>query len=225
MAGTWILEPYYYAVLDESDGCFYFVGSYDYYTNGVTGTVHSVSGGEYTGKIFQVQTGNYGRTWSSIASQVKKVKFVDKIRPYRTREWFRGFVNCTEMDLAKLDTSNVTDMNLMFYDCRSLTSLDVSTFDTSNVVNLSQVFQLCSGLQSLDVSSFDTSKATDTGYLFYGCSGLTSLDVSNFDTSNVTSMRSMFGGCENLTSLDLSNFNTSKVTSFSETFVSCKKLE
>ena len=126
--------------------------------------------------------------------------------------------------LENLDTSNVTNMGLMFDTCKKVTSLDVSKFDTSNVTNMSSMFQHCSGLTSLNVSKFDTSKVTDMRYMFSSCSGLTSLDVSKFDTSKVTNMYSMFSSCTGLTSLDLSNFDTSKVTDMSSMFNECRGL-
>ncbi len=47
---------------------------------------------------------------------------------------FFGFSNLQEIEhLEYLDTSNVTDMSKMFYDCTSLTTLDLSSFNTSNV--------------------------------------------------------------------------------------------
>ena len=130
----------------------------------------------------------------------------------------------TSFDLSKYDTSNVTNMYRMFYDCSGLTSLDVSKFDTSNVTDMSQMFYDCSGLTSLDVSNFDTSKVTDMSYMFNSCNSLTSLDLSNFDTSMVTDMDSMFRDCSGLTTLDLSNFDTSKVTDILLMFAGCSSL-
>ena len=83
----------------------------------------------------------------------------------------------TKIDLSEWYTSDITDMNRLFYNCSSLTSLDLSNFDTSNV--------------------------TSMDYMFDGCSSLTSLDLSNFDTSNVTSMNSMFSNCSKLSNLTL----------------------
>ncbi|EHC6329175.1 BspA family leucine-rich repeat surface protein [Listeria monocytogenes] len=86
------------------------------------------------------------------------------------------------------------------------TSLDLSNLDTSNVTDMSVMFSHCAAT-SLDLSNFDTSNVTDMEAMFYGCAA-TSLDVSNFDTSNVTEMRTMF--CYSaVTSLDLSNFDIS----------------
>ena len=134
-----------------------------------------------------------------------------QVNPTTLSGWFCGCSKLTSIEgIQYLNTSKVTNMSQMFYDCSGLTSLDVSKFDTSNVTNMSDMFSGCSGLTSLDVSNFDTSKVTSMGYMFYGCSGLTSLDLSNFDTSNVTDIRWMFGDCTGLKTLDLSSFNTKK---------------
>lgn len=58
------------------------------------------------------------------------------------------------------NTSNVTDMMSMFYECSSLISVDVSNFNTSNVDRMVSMFYGCSGLESLDISSFDMSKSS-----------------------------------------------------------------
>ena len=45
--------------------------------------------------------------------------------------------------LGKYDTSNVTDMDCMFLDCRSLTSLDLSGFSMSKVTKKECMFKGC----------------------------------------------------------------------------------
>jgi len=119
---------------------------------------------------------------------------------------------------SSFNTSNVTNMSSMFYDCRRVTNLEVSNFNTSNVTNMRGMFCYCRGLTSLDVSNFNTLNVTDMSSMFSYCSGLTSLDVSNFNTSNVTNMSRMFYGASGLESLNLSNFNTINVTDMSYMF-------
>ena len=126
--------------------------------------------------------------------------------------------------LSYLNTSEVTDMWGMFYDCESLENIDVSHFDTSNVTNMWGMFYDCESLENLDVSHFDTSKVTDMGYMFKTCRSLKQLDVSHFDTSKVTDMENMFGSCFKLESLDVSHFNMSKVTDASMIFYFCSSL-
>ena len=139
------------------------------------------------------------------------------------------FYNCSSLANIifgdSFDTSNVTNMYYMFYYCSSLTNIIFGDkFNTSNVTNMSYMFYNCRSLTSLDVSKFNTSNVTSMSCMFSSCSGLTSLDVSKFNTSNVTDMRTMFYGCSGLTNLDLSNFDTSKVTSMSSMFSGCSRL-
>ena len=137
------------------------------------------------------------------------------------------FYNCsslTSLDLSNFNTSSVTNMSGMFFDCSSLTTLDLSSFNTSNIIDMSCMFFRCSSLTSLDLSSFNTLNVTNMSDMFYNCSSLTSLDLSSFNTSKVTNMSHMFEGCSSLTSLDLSSFNTSNVTNMVCMFDNCSSL-
>ncbi len=137
---------------------------------------------------------------------------------------FAGFKNMTTADLSNLDTSGVSNMTSMFYNCSSLTTLDLRSFDTRNVNTLSNMFSGCSNLKSVDLSSFVTSKVTMTANMFMGCTSLESLDLRNFDTSKVYTMIYMFSNCSSLTSLDVSSFNTSNVKAMYDMFFNCSSL-
>ena len=119
------------------------------------------------------------------------------------------------------NTSNITDMGSMFFDCKGLTSLDLSGWNTSKVTRMNGMFSSCARLTSLDVSSFKTSSVTNMNQMFNNCSGLTSLDLRNFNTSNVTSMYDMFNGCRSPETLDLSGWDMSKVTDTTRMFDGC----
>ena len=145
--------------------------------------------------------------------------------PYNSSYIFSNFKNLVQINFNNnFNTSNVTNMNQMFYGCSSLTSLDLSNFNASNVTNMRYMFNTCSSLTNLDLSNFNTSKVTDMARMFYYCLSLTSLDLSSFNTSKVTDMERMFNNCSSLTSLDLSNFNTSNVTNMSWVFSDCSSL-
>ena len=75
--------------------------------------------------------------------------------PEDCSELFASLRFVGSIDLSKANTSNVTDMSKMFYDCWSLETLDVSGFDTSNVNSMNRMFGECMLLQRLDLSSFD----------------------------------------------------------------------
>ena len=126
--------------------------------------------------------------------------------------------NILDLDLSSFDTSQVTDMQLMFSGMRNLTTLDLSSFDTSKATNMKYMFRDMSNLTTLDLSNFDTSEVKNMGSMFSRMSNLTALNLSNFNTSQVTDMQCMFSGMRNLTALDLSSFDTSKATDMNNMF-------
>ena len=128
------------------------------------------------------------------------------------------FTNC-------FDTSNVTDMHHMFYNCSAVKELNLSSFNTSNLTDMSYMFCCCTSLTNLNLSNFSTSKVENMTYMFFKCSALTKLNLSNFNTNNVTNMSYMFYVCSLLVSLDLSNFNTSKATNMKNMFSGCSSLK
>lgn len=164
---------------------------------------------------------------------------------------FTSMRSVTSIDLAKFDTSKVTDMaaafqycssleNLdlshfntakvknmayMFWNCKNLKNINLSSFDTFNVEQMYNMFSECESLTSIDVSHFNTSKVRSMAGMFYHCVNLTSLDVSHFDTSNVEYITMMFDTCKNLTALDVSSFNTSNVKSMYAMFANCFNLK
>ena len=209
-----------------------------------------------TGTTYDLGTGTFPPDWSSylIRDSIRSVVFNPSFanaRPTSTLSWFYGMSNLQSFTgMNYLNTSEVNNMESMFYDCSGLTSLDVSNFNTSKVTDMSEMFGGCESLTSLDLSNFNTSKVTKMTSMFVGCRCLTSINLSNFNTSKVTDMRSMFmncsalryldsfhfatwnvtdmsymfAGCESLVSLDLRTFNTSKVTDMTAMFVNCRNL-
>ncbi len=158
---------------------------------------------------------------------VSEIVNIGKIHTENVTDMNHMFYYCMTLktlDLSKFNTSNVTDMSSMFENCQELGTLNLSSFNTSNVTNMSNMFNNCKKMTSLNLSSFNTSNVTDMSSMFYNCQKMSSLDLSKFDTSNVTDMSYMFYGCKTLTTLDLSNFNTSKVTDMSGMFCSCEKM-
>ena len=123
---------------------------------------------------------------------------------------FDGCSGLTELDVSRFQTGNVIKMNSMFRDCSLLEKLSVNTdgWDTSKVTTMGFMFYNCSNLSLLDVSRFQTGNVTTMQQMFSGCSSLKVLDVSSdtWDTSKVEDMRFMFYNCSELDGLDLSNW-------------------
>ena len=119
----------------------------------------------------------------SSGSAPKKVKLPDGTK-------FQSST-CSNFDwLKNVDTSEMTYMSNMFYQCINLTSLDLSSFDTSAVKNMANMFNNCKNLTSLDLSSFDTSSVTTIYQMFNYCTSLASLLLGPnfFKTKSVTSI-------------------------------------
>ena len=147
-------------------------------------------------------------------------------RPTNCYAWFQDYVNLTSIEgIEYLNTSQVTDMHNMFYNCYHLQTTDFSGFDTRKVKDMSCMFYNCSSLKSLDISNFNTSEVTDMRGMFEGCIGLTSLDLSHLNTSKVSIMVSMFQSCIKLLSVNLSGWDTRNVKSMTRMFKRCHSLK
>lgn len=113
-----------------------------------------------------------GSKWPC-ASYVTEVNVIDPIiAPRGLNGYFSDFKTAHTMNLAKLDTSNVTNMKDMFSSCSSLTSLDLSCFNTSSVTDMSAMFRFCSELTTLNLYGFDTSSVEGTYLMFHYCDNL-----------------------------------------------------
>ena len=113
----------------------------------------------------------------------------------------------------------------------NILELDLSNFDTSQVTNMKLMFEYMFNITTLNLSNFDTSKVTDMNHMFSGMYNLTTLDLSNFDTSQVWNMEDMFSLSDedklkdNLEKIYVNNdFNTSQLADYSDMFRNRKKL-
>lgn len=127
------------------------------------------------------------------------------------------FIQCFNLQTVNItgwnkNNGRVTDMYMMFYNCRSLTTINTIDFNTSGVKDMGCMFDGCKALTSLNLSSFDTSNVTNMSSMFNNCSSLTTLNLSNFDTGKVTNMSSMFSGCDYLKTLRLDNCDTATIS-------------
>ena len=69
------------------------------------------------------------------------------------------------------------DIELLFYNCGSLTSLDLSGLDTAKTINMSYLFRCCWSLESLDLTGLDMSRVNDMSGMFQFCTHLTELNI------------------------------------------------
>ena len=143
--------------------------------------------------------------WYNIRTSITKVVFDSSFagaRPTSGANWFNEMTNLQSITgMEYLNTSSMTDMNGMFYQCSGLTTLDVSYFDTANSTDMGGMFYGCSNVGSLDLSHFNTKNVTNMWGMFRDCSSLTTLDLGSFNVTRVTTMSYMFNGCSNLTTI------------------------
>ncbi|MBR4314281.1 MAG: InlB B-repeat-containing protein [Lachnospiraceae bacterium] len=128
------------------------------------------------------------------------------------------------LDLSSFDTSNVTNMSLLF-EASAIESIDISHFDTRKVETMNWMFAQCELLKSVDLSSIDTRSLTSVEGMFEEAISLTSINLESFTLENVTSLNNMFTNLRSITSIDISSFDISNVTQMNEMFAYCENLE
>ena len=164
------------------------------------------------------------RTLNFVDNDVNNITMKWNQKLTKCDNMFNGLTNIINVDLSKFDSSSVTDMKCMFFECSGITSINFSNFNTSLVTDMSYMFSDCYSLKILDLSSFDTSLVTDMLHMFYQCFKLTSINIKNLKTSNVINMTGMFENSYSLKSLNLKNFNTSSVITMYAMFHLCTNL-
>ena len=130
------------------------------------------------------------RGWESSAEGIKSVVFNESFANCTTitstAYWFAGLSNLeTFIGLEYLNTSNVTNMYMMFYNCTSLASLDLSYFNTQNVTDMSVMFGSCNALTTIIVGSdWTTDHVEESGAMFESCFNLVGGNGTTFSQMN-----------------------------------------
>lgn len=132
---------------------------------------------------------------------------------------FYNVKNAKKLDLTGWDTSNVTTMDSMFYNCAVLNDIiGLSKLDLSKVTTAKSMFELVSTITTIDLTGSDVLNLTDASSMFARVSKATSIDLSTWTTPKLTTTTSMFSRCYALANLDMRNADFSKVTSYNYMF-------
>ena len=123
---------------------------------------------------------------------------LDKVQPKNKRQ-LKQLINYAFKhniyDLNFIDTSEITDMSLLFSHC--MRNFDVSSWDVSNVRNMGYMFYHCKNF-NCDLLNWDVSKVKNMNYMFYNCKNF-NCDLSDWDISNMTRWKNTFCGCDKMT--------------------------
>lgn len=117
-----------------------------------------------------------------------------------------------DVNLKHLDTSNVTNMDYMFYYTRQET-IELNSLNTSNVSSMQHTFERAN-FKTIDITGWDMSNVLSTNYMFASTSNEqegSMINLENLDISKAKSMDYMFQGCGART-LILDNVNASSAT-------------
>ena len=88
-----------------------------------------------------------------------------------------------EIDLSRIDTSEMTDMSYMFSNLTNLKSINLSNWNTTNVTNMSGMFDNCLSLSTLDLSSFDFTNVTNISNMLCHFNGEVIYNSDSLDPS------------------------------------------
>lgn len=150
--------------------------------------------------------------WGNVMGEIEIVFFADKVVPISTANWFGGAVNLYEIDsIEKLDTSQVTDMSKMFYQCELLQDVDLTHFSTENVTDMSYMFSQ-SGIMEADFTSFDFGNTLTMSNMFNGCA-LAEVELKGAMSTSATNpcMDRLFFGSPYITKVKLTVSGKSRV--------------
>ncbi len=108
---------------------------------------------------------------------------------------FRDLVNCTSMDVGKMDVSGVTYMDRAFFGCTALTRLDLGEWNPSSCENIPYMFMNCANLETLVMPSSSFAALRTAKGAFDGCAKVTEIDLSGIKFYENTDATRFFGGC------------------------------
>ncbi len=191
-------NPGYFTAATEAYACYTSSNTtltfyYDNQSSSRPGTTYNLNMSEFD------PGWQYDDTYASVTKVAFDPSFA-AVRPTSTLAWFYDMTNLQSITgIEYLNTSEVTNMSMMFLECNNLTSLDVSHFNTSKVTNMSMMFADCLNLTSLDLSSFNTANVVAMRFMFYNCGELQTIYVGDgWSTAAVTGSTEMFNYCTSL---------------------------
>jgi surface protein len=128
------------------------------------------------------------------------------------------FENPSTIDLNTWDTSEVTNMEKLFYE-KSDFNEDISNWKTENVTNMNHMFFGCHDFNQ-PIGNWNTQKVTTMVGIFTDCDNFNQ-PLNTWKTGNMVNMHSLFSGCS-IFNQPLDQWNTENVTIMTAVFDGCE---
>ncbi len=162
-----------------------------------------------------LRLGNNGSYFSGAINL--KITATDPLDLTGTTSLFSAFQLCGELttvpSMEKWNTSNVTDMALMFSQASKFNQ-NIGMWNTGKVTTMGAMFRYASAFNQ-DIGKWNVSKVNQMGEMFRLASTFNQ-DISKWNTSNVITMAYMFQATK--FNKPIGNWNTSRVTSMEGMF-------
>ena len=130
-----------------------------------------------------------------------------------------------EIELKIKFKKKLTSISSMFKDCGNLININLNKLKTDKIKNMDYTFLNCIHLKNANFSLFNSEKIETMDNAFGNCKNLVSLNLSSFKTNNLKSMKSMFKNCINIFIIDLSEFKINDKIDISEALDNTNNLQ
>ena len=136
-----------------------------------------------------------------------------------TRDELIKLVHNLDVNLGDIDTSEITNMQYLFFCSEREDFSGIEKWDISKVTDMSGMFLQCTAFNQ-PIGDWDVSKVENMIDMFDGCKNFNQ-PLNNWDVSNVKIMNSMFWGCSAFNQ-PLNDWNVSNVEDMNLMFRGCK---
>ena len=128
------------------------------------------------------------------------IENIEMINSSHITKFNHTFENMQHIKTVSIDTSGATELYAMFAN----SAIENPPYlNTSNVTNVDSMFYKCTKLKN--IPPYDFSKVTNMEHTFWGCSNITSIPY--LDTHNVENIKFCFSNCTYLKSVPLLDFS------------------
>ena len=170
--------------------------------------------GQWTGFAEGVYGAREDVPWYGDRESVLRAVVDEPLAPGGMAYWFCEMANLAEVDVSRIDSSNVESFYRTFYACSSLAEVDAPNLVGTKAETVCRMFSGCTSLVKANVPSLVQAACTDASRFMENCTSLESFDVSGWDTSSVEDISCAWSDCESLTALDLSGLDVGSCESF-----------